>query len=76
MKTITIVGWSAKARAVVEEVTTWPDEMDKFLAIAKATQVTDLMNIEGVLVEEEEGNLTELPDLRPDNTIETPSDNT
>jgi len=52
MKTITIVGWSAKKRVVVEEVTTWPDEMDMFLAIAKATQVTDLMNIENVLVEE------------------------
>ena len=53
MKTITIIGWSALESAVVEEVTTWPDEIDAFLAIAKATQVTDLMNIENVLVEEE-----------------------
>ena len=60
MKTITIIGWSALESAVVEEVTTWPDEIDAFLAIAKATQVTDLMNIENVLVEEGEEEATAL----------------
>jgi len=56
MKTITIVGWSAKAqeRSVVERVSYWPDEMELNIAIAKAGQATDLMTIEGILVEEQE----------------------
>ena len=54
MKTITIIGWSAKARAVVEDVRYWPDEMDMNLAVAKSGNLTNLMTIEEVLVEEEE----------------------
>lgn len=82
MKTITIVGWSATARAVVERVTFWPDEMGLHLAIAKAAQVLDLMTVEEVMVESAETDRVELPagismedgDV-PDmegNTIETP----
>ena len=52
MKTITIVGWAAQQRSVVESVTYWPDEMDVHLAIAKAASGTNLMMIEQVLVEE------------------------
>ncbi len=53
MKTITIIGWSAPQRSVVESVTYWPDEMELHLAIAKAAAVTNLMTIEEVLVEDE-----------------------
>jgi len=54
MKTITIIGWSAKSSSVVERVTFWPDEMETLLSVAKAMQVTDLMTVEKVLVESEE----------------------
>ena len=53
MKTITIIGWSAKLSSVVERVTFWPDVMETFVAVAKAAMVTDLMTIEEVLVEVE-----------------------
>ena len=52
MRTITIVGWSASQRAVVESVSYWPDEISVNLAIAKAASLTNLMTIENVLVEE------------------------
>ncbi len=58
MKTITIIGWSAKSSSVVERVTFWPDEMEAFLAVAKAMQVTDLMTVEEVLVESGEEEMT------------------
>ena len=63
MKTITIVGWSAKERAVVERITFWPDEMEMFTAVAKAAQVLDLMTIENVLVEEKEKKESEADKL-------------
>jgi len=60
MRTITIIGWSAKASAIVERVTFWPDEMKLYVAIAKASNITDLMTIQDVLVEgEEEENETQ-----------------
>jgi len=60
MKTITIIGWSAKVSAVVERVTFWPDEMETFLAIAKASQILDLMTVEEVLVESGETDTVEV----------------
>jgi len=61
MKTITMTGWSAKLSAVVERVTFWPDEMGVYVAVAKAAQVTDLMTIEDVLVEEDEKHTVKIP---------------
>lgn len=58
MRTITIIGWSASQRAVVESVSYWPDEMELYLAIAKSAAVTNLMTIESVLVEEGEERLS------------------
>jgi len=60
MKTITIIGWSAKVSAVVERVTFWPDEMETFLAVAKASQILDLMTVEEVLVESGETDTVEV----------------
>jgi len=60
MKTITIIGWSAKVSAVVERVTFWPDEMETHLAVAKASQILDLMTVEEVLVEMAETDTVEI----------------
>lgn len=61
MKTITIIGWAAQQRSVVESMTYWPDEMDVYLAIAKAASVTNLMTIEKVLVEEDVKHTIKIP---------------
>ena len=53
MRKITIIGWSSKARAVVERVTFWPDEMKENICVAKSVEMLHLMTIEDVLVETE-----------------------
>ncbi len=73
MKTITMIGWSAKVSAVVERVTFWPDEMEMNLAIAKAAQILDLMTVEEVLAEEE-ANVTAVSG--DEDSIEIPPEST
>jgi len=53
---ITIIGWNAQAQMVKEEVSHWPDEMDSFIAIARASRKADVVLVEKVLVEMEEDN--------------------
>ncbi len=48
---ITIIGWQPRTKSVVEEITHWPDEMDKFVAIARASRKADVVIVEEVLVE-------------------------
>ena len=56
MKTVTIIGWNNHLKTVVEVFTTWPDEMDSFVAVARASREADVVLVERVLVEEEEEN--------------------
>lgn len=51
---ITIIGWQPRSHATVEIVSSWPDEMDNLLAVAKAAREADINILEQVLVEKEE----------------------
>jgi len=54
MKTITIIGWNNHMKAMKEVVSTWPDEMDAMVAVARASREADVVLVEEVLVEEGE----------------------
>ena len=54
MKTVTIIGWNNHLKTVVEVFTTWPDEMDSFVAVARASREADVVLVERVLVESAE----------------------
>jgi len=51
---IVITGWQDRTKSVAEIVSYWPDELDKFLAVARAAKTSDVRYVEEVLVEVEE----------------------
>jgi len=60
MKTITIIGWQPRSHATVEIVSFWPDEIDNFLAVAKAAREADVNILERVLIEMAETDTVEI----------------